>query len=254
MKHGITKTLRVGCILLAIFFLFGAFTLLPQPVQAANTNTVTATIPVGNEPGGVAVTPNGEYAYVANYQTNTASVINTTTNTVTTTATVGSKPTGSLCTCLSADLALTPNGEYAYVTNSGGTTVSVISTATNTVTATVTVGSEPVGVAVTPNGAYAYVTNYGSKSVSVINTATNTVAATVTVEDEPGGVAVTPNGAYAYVANLGSNSVSVISTATNASPSPTIPEFPAQLLIITLVVFMISGLSAVIIARKRITH
>ena len=214
MKHGTTKTLRVGCILLAIFFLFCAFALLPQPVHAANT--VTATVPVGSEPGGVAVTPNGAYAYVANYENNTASVISTATNTVTATATVGSKPTGSLCTVLSADLALTPNGAYAYVTNSGGTTVSVIDTSTNAVTATVTVGSEPVGVAVTPNGAYAYVTNYGSKSVSVISTATNAVTATVTVEDEPGGVAVTPNGAYVYVANLGSNSVSVISTATNA--------------------------------------
>ena len=67
-------------------------------------------------------------------------------------------------------------------------------------------------------------------------------------------MAVTPNGAYAYVTNFGSNSVSVISTATTASPSPTIPEFPAQLLIITLVVFMITGLSAVIIAKKRITR
>ena len=57
----------------------------------------------------------------------------------------------------------------------------MISTATNTVTATVTVGSNPWGVAVTPNGAYAYVTNEGSDTVSVISTATNTVTATITV-------------------------------------------------------------------------
>ena len=56
-------------------------------------------------------------------------------------------------------MAVTPNGAYAYVTNDGSSTVSVISTATNTVTATVTVGNTPYGVAVTPNGAYAYVTN-----------------------------------------------------------------------------------------------
>ena len=56
-------------------------------------------------------------------------------------------------------VAVTPNGAYAYVTNYGSDTVSVISTATNTVTATITVGSYPLGVAVTPNGAYAYVTN-----------------------------------------------------------------------------------------------
>ena len=38
-----------------------------------------------------------------------------------------------------------------------GSSVSVIDTATNTVTATVPVGSIPVGIAITPNSAFAYV-------------------------------------------------------------------------------------------------
>ncbi|MGD0646121.1 MAG: beta-propeller fold lactonase family protein [Candidatus Bathyarchaeia archaeon] len=133
----------------------------------------------------------------------------------------------------------------------------MISTTTNTVTATVTVGSNPEGVAITPNGAYAYVTNGGGDKVSVISTTTNTVTATVTVGSSPEGVAVTPNGAYAYVTNEVSGTVSVISTTTNtvttASPSPKVPEFPVQLLIITLFVFMIIVLSVAIIAKKRKT-
>jgi YVTN family beta-propeller protein len=44
-----------------------------------------------------------------------------------------------------------------YVTNAGSNTVSVIDPATNTVVATVPVGSGPAGVAVTPNGTFAYV-------------------------------------------------------------------------------------------------
>jgi hypothetical protein len=88
MKHGAIKTLRVGCILLAIFFLFCAFTILPQPVQA--TNTVTATVTSLSGPQGVAVTPNGEYAYVTNEGSGTVSVINTSTNTV---PTVSPSPT-----------------------------------------------------------------------------------------------------------------------------------------------------------------
>ena len=81
MKHGTTKTLRVSCVLLVIFFLLCAFALLPQPVQA---QTVTATVTVGSEPVGVAVSPNGEYAYVTNsgYFTNegnSVSVISTAT-------------------------------------------------------------------------------------------------------------------------------------------------------------------------------
>src|SRR3989304_24158 len=87
--------------------------------------------------------------------------------------------------------------ESAYVTNSGTTTVSVIDTATNTVVATVAVGTNPLGVAITPDGARAYVTNSGggANSVSVIDTATNTVVATVGVGSSPFGVAITPDGA-----------------------------------------------------------
>src|ERR1035437_3402445 len=101
-----------------------------------------------------------------------------------------------------------------------GSSVSVISTATNTVTATVKLGDEPAGVAITPDGTYVYVTD-GAGSVSVINTATNMVTGSTAVGKEPGGVAVTPDGAYVYVTNLASNTVSVINTATlTASVSP----------------------------------
>jgi YVTN family beta-propeller protein len=80
MKHGTTKTLRADCILLVVLFLFCAFALLPQPVRA---QTVMATITVGSGPIGVAVTPNGANAYVANEFGNTVSVISTATNAVT---------------------------------------------------------------------------------------------------------------------------------------------------------------------------
>ena len=45
--------------------------------------------------------------------------------------------------------------------------------------------------------------------------------------------------------------VSIVFTKTSPSPSPTVPEFPAQLLGITLVASMIAVLSAVIIAKKK---
>ncbi len=103
---------------------------------------------------------------------------------------------------------------------------SVVSLATNTippplntVTNTITVGSDPWGVAFSPNGAYAYVTNYYSGTVSVINTATNTVTNTITVGSSPVGVAIAPTGAYAYVTNYNSGTVSVINTATNTVTS-----------------------------------
>ena len=56
------------------------------------TNKVTATIPVGIGPTGVAVTPDGSKVYVINYISNTISVIDTSTNKVTATMSVGHGP------------------------------------------------------------------------------------------------------------------------------------------------------------------
>jgi YVTN family beta-propeller protein len=109
-----------------------------------------------------------------------------------------------------------------YVTNWGTTTVSVISTATNTVVATVTVGNAPADAVATPDGSRVYVTNFYSDSVSVISTATNTVTDTIQlstaspVDTGPNGLAITPDGARVYTANSFADNASVISTLTNS--------------------------------------
>ena len=89
-------------------------------------------------------------------------------------------------------MAITPNGKFAYVTNSGAGTVSVIATASNTeVGDPILVGDLPLGVAITPNGKFAYVANGGSGTVSVIATASNTVVGDpILVGDSPVGVAI----------------------------------------------------------------
>ncbi len=79
MKKGATKTSRVGGILLVFFFLFCIFALLLQSVQAVNS--VAETVAVGSGPADVAVTPNGEYAYIANAGSDSVSVISTATDT-----------------------------------------------------------------------------------------------------------------------------------------------------------------------------
>jgi len=104
---------------------------------------------------------------------------------------------------------------YAYITNSGSTTVSVIDITTNKVTATINVGKYPYGVAVNPAGTKVYVSKETSGAISVIDTATNKVTATVKVGKNPWGVAVNPEGTRVYVANEGSKTVSVIDTETN---------------------------------------
>ena len=59
-----------------------------------------------------------------------------------------------------------------YMTNQGGTTVSIIDTTTNTVIDTITVGSNPIGIEYNPIKHRMYVANSnfgGSGTVSVIN-------------------------------------------------------------------------------------
>ncbi len=192
------------------------------------------------------------YAYVANINDNTVSVVNTSNNTILTTVSVGDGPwgvavneaasevfvtnnhnstTGNSVSVIGTStnavlttipvgttpfgVALTPNGKTAYVANAGSNNVSVISTGTKAVIKTITVQNYPVGVAVTPDGAYVYVTNQNSGTLSVISTLTNTVVKTVSVGSVPVDVAISPDGSTAYVTNDGSASVSVIRTADN---------------------------------------
>jgi len=89
------------------------------------SNTVIGTpIPVGIDPFGVAVTPDGSKVYVTNFYSNNVTVIATASNTVIATPiTVGHHPSG---------VGVTPDGSKVYVTNYRSGTVSVIATAINT--------------------------------------------------------------------------------------------------------------------------
>jgi YVTN family beta-propeller protein len=56
------------------------------------------------------------------------------------------------------DVAFTPNGKTAYVTNSNDNTVSVIDVKTNSVTGSPITGFiSPLGINITPDGKTAYV-------------------------------------------------------------------------------------------------
>lgn len=94
--------------------------------------------------------------------------------------------------------------------------VAVISTATNTVLTTISVGDNPFGLAVSKDGTRLYVANTASNTVSVINTGNNTVERTISVSSSPKGLALTSDGTRLLVTNSGTNTVSVISTASLA--------------------------------------
>ena len=230
------------------------------------TNKVISTIPVENNPVGVAVNRDGTRVYVTNSGNDTNrgyrfSIIYTNTHKVENKlvyAGEGVKPFGIAITPdetlyiasyvtgkvyavnLRADnstpinvgihpigVVVTPDGSKVYVANKGSNDVSVINTTKNNVIATVNVGSEPYGVAASSDGRV-YVTNQNSSSVSVINTATNNVTTTVNVGIYPHGVAVTPDGSKVYVANQNPyyGSVSVINTTTYVTKDVPVDGIP----------------------------
>ena len=122
------------------------------------------------------------------------------------TISVGTQPIG---------VSVSPDGSKLYVTNFNDASVSVINTATNTVSATITVGSFPDGISVSPDGSKVYVANYRSNTVSVINSSTNTVSSAISVGSAP--VAI---GNFISPITVGIAPQSMLSTVIEAYPNP----------------------------------
>lgn len=105
--------------------------------------------------------------------------------------------------------------EYAYVTNGGAGTVTVLDLVNFRPDRTLRVGNHPTAVAVNPLRNEVYVVNTDSGTVSVIDAAANTVTTTIPVHKAPHGIAVDPKGVRAYVANSGANTISVLDVQTH---------------------------------------
>lgn len=166
------------------------------------------------------------FAYVTNPNADTVTVIDIATNTIVGAIPVGRRP---------LYLAATPDGARLYVVNRGDMApdnrgnVSVIDTATNTVTTDILLDiGFPFQIAVAPDGTRAYVAvsqglgdiiSGGANRVDVINTATNAVEASITIPGDdpfgPMGLAITPDGRRLYVTNRGSGTLVEIDTESN---------------------------------------
>ncbi|BBN50864.1 serine/threonine-protein kinase [Mycobacterium avium] len=181
-----------------------------KPATPASSTTfarVSATIPVGKHPEGVAVDPGIHSAYTADYGANAVSVIDTTTHTVTATIPVGRGPIG---------IAVDPSTHAILTANNRDDTVSLVDPVTHSVTATINAGTNPWGVAVDPTTHTAFTANNWDNTVSVINMNTHSVIATVQVGKHPEMVEVDPATHTAYVTNNSDDSLTVIDTTHNA--------------------------------------
>lgn len=166
---------------------------------------------------GIAITPDGRKAYVAYGD---VTIIDTSTL-----AFIGTINTGGFA----SDVAITPDGTKAYVANSYDESVSVISTATNKVTATVETGfsggistpSWPRRITISPDGSKAYVTaeleytNPVMFEVFVIDTATDKRTGLLVGDAEHiSALALSPDGSRAYLAEYYSNQIEIVDTRT----------------------------------------
>ncbi len=225
-------------------------------------NTATSTISprlivstsTGNSPVSVSVL--GNYAYVANYSSNSLSIIdisNPQNPKTATTTQVGGAPQAVhvvgryayIANYASSTLSIidvsnpsnpvtvsTPStglnpysvyvsGRYAYVPNFTGNSISIIDVSNPSLPVTVSTlsaGTNPLSVMVV--GKYLYVTNYGSSNMRIVdvsNPATPTSVSAVSVGNSPQGIYV--SGRYAYVPSINTNTLSIIDISNPISPT-----------------------------------
>lgn len=183
---------------------------------------VMATIPVGKNPTGMAVSPDKEEVYVANMWSGTVSVISTAQNAVTHTITI---PTFN-APAVPFGMAMVPDGSRVYVTNLNDGTVRVIDTQTKTIVDTITEAYDWAMryIAMSPDGEYAWSIGTGDGKISVIRTSDNRVVAKIFGLPSARHMAFTPDGKRAYVTGEKFSRVYVIDTSTYALLS--VIQFP----------------------------
>ena len=218
------------------------------------TDKTVSSIEIGNSsvgsltttpayPTGVALTPDRSRAYVTDASTSVW-VVDTESNSLIAKIAAGSDPEA---------IAITPDGKSAYVTSitcglllcSGPNnppqlaSVEVIDTASNSLTATITIGNLPVGqtpgvllvgIAISPDGTRAYVSNAEGNQIWAIDTASNQVVATIPAAVLGFvGMSISPDGGRLYAASVGNPSVvDVIDTKTDdVVTSIALPGFDA---------------------------
>ncbi|MFO7567474.1 MAG: hypothetical protein R6X02_32825 [Enhygromyxa sp.] len=157
-------------------------------VVAISSGALTARIPVGVAPTGVALSGDRTRAYVTNRSDDSISVIDTASNEVVQTITGVPSPYG-----------VAVLGATAYVANFDGGGVSIVSLEDGSVAGTLATDAAPTGVAASPDGTTLYVASYTTAKVAVIDIASNSITARMEVGALPTGVAVSANGGSVYV-------------------------------------------------------
>ncbi len=184
----------------------------PPPPLAMHSCALTLvdTFTVQNEPRGLALDPTRQRLYVANFGSDSVSVVDTRNDNVLQTIN-GIESANGLAYDASHNLIWVTNYQADQVTpiqaNSDATGFSVLSP--------VATGAGPWGVTYDPLHDFIYVANSRGNSVTVINAASRTVVTTLTGSfNQPFHLAANPLTGKVYVSNFGSASVTVLNGLT----------------------------------------
>ncbi|NNN20594.1 MAG: PKD domain-containing protein, partial [Acidimicrobiales bacterium] len=210
-------------------------------VSAISTATglITTTYAVGTDPKGIAITPDGKTLVVPNWLSASVTLINTQTS-ATTTVSVPGRPrnavissdgntayivvdqastTGYIVPLNLTTLALgtsvtvgdgplsavlSSDGKTAYVANEVASTISVVNLISSTVTATLSMPSQPEQIVLSTNNSSALVTCFGASEVVPLDlSATPPIEGTpISGFHEPNGIAIDNSTGKSYVANF----------------------------------------------------
>jgi YVTN family beta-propeller protein len=152
--------------------------------------------------------PGGEYAYVGHFAPFVSVVdVQTMTQVAQIPVAASSAP----------NIAIAPNGQFAYVVERGPAGLSKVDLSTNSVVENVALipGSGPLDVALTPSGHRIFVTNFAGHFVTAVDANTLTVLATIPLTDADdfvNGIAMGPGGRQVFVSSQGSGRIHVIDT------------------------------------------
>ncbi len=182
----------------------------------------------GDRPFDIALSPNGDFAYVVDLNENTVSQFSVASNGALVPQSPAKLPTGAT----PAEIVVAPGGGFAYVANQGSDNVTSFSIAadgrladTGFVTNT---GADPTALVISPDGNYAYTADQGSDSISqysidATGALTPLSPASVPAGDGPVSIAIDSTGSFTYVANIGSDDVSQFAVETDGTLTPLAP-------------------------------
>lgn len=163
-------------------------------------------IPLPDEPGGVAISPDGGRLYVTGQSPQgLVHVIDLKSSKVTGSIKVGHTPSA---------VAVSPDGKTLYVCNRFNNDVSVVDVASGRETRRLPAVREPVAIAITPDGRHVVVGNqlpygptngpYAAAAITVIDTAADKASNIGLYDGATGvrGVCVSPDGRFAYATHV----------------------------------------------------